>query len=454
MNHDDQPIIPAEPEPGATPSRSQASRVRRRRVRHLEVPKDAEGQSALIASLARRAYPSYELFVYALLCGAVLGLGFLLDSQAILLFGILLAPLMTPWVGMLLAIVTGSVKFFFETLAALLISAALIFISALLAGFASRIFLPLTFNNAFTHSHLWVPELVILTFGAILLTASFVRSEERPFLPSVLIAYAFFLPLSAGAFGLGSGVSGIWPTGILVSLVYLGWATVFGLLTLFVLRFKPSMGGLIFAILLGLAIIIAVWVAITGSAPEPILSEADGSANEAAVLEPTQALASNPTVELVVTQMASSTPLLLSDTQLVETATPPLAATPLSSTLAFTLPDTQTPTITLTIEPTPVYAKINANEGGGANLRKIPNGKFLAVLDNGTLVEVLPDIQEVTGVTWAHVVATKNGIRIEGWILQSVLVTATPVVNWQPSVTVTNTGTSIVPPVIGVTPAP
>ena len=233
-------------------------------MHHLEVPKDSEGQSALIASLARRAYPSYELFIYALICGAVLGLGFLLDSQAILLFGILLAPLMTPWVGMLLAIVTGSIKFFFETLAALLISAALIFISALLAGFASRIFLPLTFNNAFIHSHLWGPELVILTFGAILLTASFVRSEEKPFLSSVLIAYAFFLPLSAGAFGLGSGVPGIWPTGILVSLLYLGWATVFGLLTLFVLRFKPSMGGLIFAILLGLVIIVAVWIALIG----------------------------------------------------------------------------------------------------------------------------------------------------------------------------------------------
>ncbi len=452
MNYDDQPIIPAEPEPGATQSRSQASRVRRRRVRHLEVPKDAEGQSALIASLARRAYPSYELFIYALLCGAVLGLGFLLDSQAILLFGILLAPLMTPWVGMLLAIVTGSIKFFFETLAALLISAALIFISALLAGFASRIFSPLTSYNAFDRSHLWVPDLVILTFGAILLTASFVRSEERPFLPSVLVAYAFFLPLSAGAFGLGSNVPGIWPTGILVSLVYLGWATVFGLLTLFVLRFKPSMGGLLFSILLGLAIIVAIWIAITGSTPESILSEADGSANEAAVLESTQALASNPTVELVATQMASSTPL--SDMPRLETATPSPAVTPIPLTLAFTLPDTQTPTITLTIEPTPVYAKINANEGGGANIRKTPNGKFLAVLDNGTLVEVLPDIQEVTGVTWAHVVATKNGIRVEGWILQSVLVTATPVVNWQPSVTVTNTGTSIVPPVIGVTPVP
>jgi hypothetical protein len=452
MNYDNQPIIPTEPEPGATQSRAQASRVRRRRVRHLEVPKDAEGQSALIASLARRAYPSYELFIYALFCGAVLGLGFLLDSQAILLFGILLAPLMTPWVGMLLAIVTGSIRFFFETLVALLISAALIFISALLAGFAARIFLPLTFNNAFIHSHLWRPELVILTFGAILLTTSFVRSEERPFLPSVLIAYAFFLPLSAGAFGLGSGVPGIWPFGFLVFLVHLGLATVFGLLTLFVLRFKPSMGGLIFSILLGLIIIVAVWVALTGSAPV--------SANEAAVLEPAQAIASNPTVELVSTQMASSTPLPLSDTPRVDTATPSPAVTPVPLTLAFTLPATQTPTVTLTIEPTPIYAKINANEGGGANLRKMPNGKFLATLDNGALVEVLPDIQEVTGVTWAHVVATKNGIRIEGWILQSVLVTATPVVNWQPSVAVTSTGnatateTSIVIPVVDITPAP
>jgi len=447
MNYDDQPIIPTEPE---SQSRAQASRVRRRRVRHLEVPKDAEGQSALIASLARRAYPSYELFIYALFCGAILGLGFLLDSQAILLFGILLAPLMLPWVGMLLAIVTGSIRFFFETLAALLISAALIFISALLAGFASRIFAPLTFYNAFNRSHIWGPDLVIVTIGAILLTASFIRSEEKPFLPSVLVAYAFFLPLSAGAFGLGANVPGIWPTGIQVSLVYLGWATVFGLITLFVLRFKPSMGGLIFSILLGLTIIVAVWIALTGSVSTP--------ANDAVIPEPTQVLASTPTVELVAAQMASSTSLPLSDTPRIETVTSSPAVTPVPLTLTFALPATQTPTITLTIEPTPVYAKINANEGGGANLRKTPNGKFLAVLDNGTLVEVMSDIEEVTGVTWAHVVATKNGIRIEGWILQSVLVTATPIVNWQPSATVTNIDNAIaaetLTPTIGVTPAP
>ena len=451
MNYNYQPILPTEPEPDPTQNRAQPSRVRRRRVRHLEVPKDAEGQSALIASLARRAYPSYELFFYALICGAVLGLGFLLDSQAMLFFGILLAPLMTPWVGMLLSIVTGSIKFFFETLIALLISAVLIFISSLLAGFASRVFQPLTLNNAFTHSHLWIPELIILAFGAILLTASFVRSEEKPFLPSILIAYAFFIPLSAGAFGLGAGVPGIWPVGLYVSLVHLGLATVFGLLTLFALRFKPSMGGLIFAILLGLFIIVAIWVAIMGSSFE--------STNEAAALDANQTLASTPTVELVITQTASSTSqALITDTPLIETATP-ATVTPAPLTLEVTVSTTQS-TTTLTIEPTPVYARIKANEGGGAYLRKIPNGKFLATLDNDVQVEVLPDIQEVNGVTWVHVFATKNGVRLDGWLLQSVLVTATPVVNWQPSATPTitlsptPTETSIVIPILGVTPAP
>jgi hypothetical protein len=48
---------------------------------------------------------------------------------------------------------------------------------------------------------------------------------------------------------------------------------------------------------------------------------------------------------------------------------------------------------------------------------------------------VLPDVMEVNGVPWAHVIAVKFGTRMEGWILQSVLVTATPVPNWEPSST-------------------
>jgi len=45
--------------------------------------------------VAHRAYPSYELFVFALLCGAILGLGYFFASQAVLIFGIARA-LLTP----------------------------------------------------------------------------------------------------------------------------------------------------------------------------------------------------------------------------------------------------------------------------------------------------------------------------------------------------------------------
>jgi hypothetical protein len=89
----------------------------------------------------------------------------------------------------------------------------------------------------------------------------------------------------------------------------------------------------------------------------------------------------------------------------------------------------------LTIEPTPVYGKIASGEGGGVFLRKSPNGKFLATLDNDSIVEMFPDVREVNNVPWAHVIANLNGVRIEGWVIQSAVLYATPVADWQPSST-------------------
>ena len=148
--------------------------------------------------------------------------------------------LLTPWIGLLLSALTGSPRFFFETFAALLISSALIFLSGLLAGFAVRAFLPRTLNEAFLHSQLWWLDLIVLALGAVILTVSFVRSEDKPYLPSVMLAYELFLPLSASGFGLGSGVAGIWPNGMLVFLVHFAWAGLFGMVTLIALRFLPT----------------------------------------------------------------------------------------------------------------------------------------------------------------------------------------------------------------------
>jgi hypothetical protein len=143
-----------------------SARARRRRAqRRAYFPTDEAERAALFTHLARRAYPSYELFVFSIVSGVILGLGYFLDSQALLIFGILVAPLMTPWIGVSLATIAGSLRFFLQTVMAIFISSLIIFLSGWLAGFASRITPPRVFNEAFIHSRLWWPDIFMVTDG-------------------------------------------------------------------------------------------------------------------------------------------------------------------------------------------------------------------------------------------------------------------------------------------------
>jgi hypothetical protein len=431
MTFPNEPTQPPEPHPESRIS----ARARRRRARRTFFPKDAKGRAAVLATLAKRAYPSYELFVFSLLSGAVLGVGYIFDSYGILLLGILFAPLMVPWVGFVLSIISGTPRFFLQTFIGLIISALLIFGASGLAGLASRIILPHTFNAAFTLSRLWWPDLIVMALGAILLTISFVRSENKPYLPSVLVAYELFMPLSASGFGVGNGIGDLWPYGILVFIVHLAWATIFGLITLAILRFRPLSGlGYIFTLgVSGAMILTLFWLTnpAASQSPEPIAA--------ASLSTPTQAL-ELPSTGTPSTTPQSSTSILLGPTE-TESAPDSTAEgsegtiTPVPLTMNVTLPATETRTSTPEPEPTPIYAVIRAREGGGAYIRSEPGGNVIATLGNGSIVQILPGTQEQNGVLWIQIVATRNDIRVEGWIIQSVLETATPVPNWEPSET-------------------
>ena len=73
--------------PPPTPEPSEefvSSRARRRRAqRRAFFPSDEEGRASLFTHLARRAYPSYELFVFSLVSGAIIGLGYFLDFRSV-----------------------------------------------------------------------------------------------------------------------------------------------------------------------------------------------------------------------------------------------------------------------------------------------------------------------------------------------------------------------------------
>ena len=424
----------SQPHPEQPPEFISARARRRRALRRAQFPTDEAGRAELFVHLVRRAFPSYELFVFSFVAGAILGLGYLFNAQALLVFGILVAPLLTPWIGTTLSIVAGALRLFLQTLTALLISSLIIFLGSLLAGFASRQFQPLTLNEAFIHSRLWPLDLVALTIGAVLITISFVRSEDRPYLPSALLAYELFLPLSAAGFGLGSavGVGEIWPQGLFVFFVHLAWATFFGLITLFVLRFYPnSFGGFVFTglVLVGLLAVIVIytsfgnWIMLqTGLAPPPQGQE--------------RVIPMESTFTPSVIPSITPSPRTEQETPVIAAPASTSSRTPRPSSTPATLPATETPTTTVTAEPTPILAVIRASEGGGAFIREAPGGQALITLANGATVTIIPnDLQDVNGVIWVHVFAVVNDRRVEGWILQSLLQTATPVADWQPSPT-------------------
>ena len=97
----------------------------------------------------------------------------------------------------------------------------------------------------------------------------------------------------------------------------------------------------------------------------------------------------------------------------------------------------------MTFEVQSISGSVSASEGGGANLRQTPNGKYLMTLDNGTIVDIFPDFKIVSGVTWIHVFVSRNGQRVEGWLLESVVTYSTPAPNFNASATPTVGVTSV-----------
>lgn len=380
--------------------------ARRRRARRLLAPMDADERANFQNALALRVFPSFDFFLFSLLSGLVLGLGFLTNSQGFLLLGVLAAPVLTPLVGMALGTITGNFRFFSTNLVSLLISCLFISGGGFLAGYLHRYWQPVVIDQVQLSAQLSWINFVVLAVGAVFTilalaqTDSFETAKLQAAIPSVALAYGLFIPLCAAGFGLGSGIPHLWPDGLVVFSLHLAWGILLGALTLAFLGYRPltlfgyTLGGVLalvgVVLLFGLTGAGAVFGGKFGL-PTPVPPTA--TATSTATLTPTQ----------------TSTPV------------PPTAtATP---TMTFT--PTFTATITPTPSPTPFFLVVNTGSDQGMVIRQEPGGTVVGFLAEGDVVQVISETLEVDDINWVKIISPGE---VEGWVMARFLVppTATP----------------------------
>lgn len=397
-------LPPVEPLPPAGFELPPARRRRALREGRSRFETESE-RDAFINDLKRKATPSFEFFLFTFFCGIALGAAILFDSPALFILAALLAPFMSPIMGLGLSAVTGSVRFFLQSLASILLAGLIIFGLGAFSGWLSTLLHFSDFAQAYFHTELTIPDGILLVIGTVLTAVLFIRPRsQRPLVASAAIAYELYLPIGVAGFGLTSGAAHLSPNGLIVSTIHLAAIVFLVMVTLAFkkIRFRNAFGYLILSILILTGILVGFRLSgFLASPPLPIPAPSSSAPSETPAVTGTW------------------TPVI----------SPKTTATADLSTPTHTLIPTTTSTVTLTPLPTLVQAYIHVEDDTGARIRKEPSfsAPFLTSLLNGYLVYVLPDIVEEGGTTWVHIRLTDGR---EGWIVRTLLATATPAPEW------------------------
>lgn len=387
--------------------------ARRRRQRRMILPQDSSEQAEFLRELAREIVPSFDFFLFSLFAGAALGVAILLDAPALFVLAALIAPFMAPAVGIALGTVAGKGRFILQSLGSLATGSLIVFLCGALTGWAANLLPARAYQQVAFHSRFAWPDFVLLIIGAALTTYMIARApRQKPLVSSVAMAYGLYLPVGAAGFGLTSGIGGLWPDGLALFFNHLVWAVIAGIIVLAFLGLRPlTRAGIIAVVvyvLVGLAALSGALAALSqvNILPPAVTEQGAAASQPSATSAPTLPASPGPT------RLPSSTPV------------PAQNPTPTRS-----LVPTLTATITITPQPTPVWARINAMQGDGALVREKPdyNATVVSSVLNGTLVEILPEVDSSGGATWVHI-RLVNGK--DGWVVRSLLRTATPAPGW------------------------
>jgi uncharacterized hydrophobic protein (TIGR00271 family) len=466
--------------------------------RRITRPIDRERRGEVRVRLREASHPGFDFFLLVILSCTIATMGLLTDSVAIIIGAMLVAPLMSPILGLGLASITGDGHLLRDSIAGIIQGAVVAVLVSFLWTWLNRnlpfILLQEVPNEVLARTNPSPIDLTVAIAGGIAAAYALAQPHLSAALPGVAIATALMPPLCTIGVGLAMDrmdIAGGASLLFITNAVAIAFAAT---LVFFVLGFSPKPitltnrlpRSLVFAALLTLSLlgpltyisVNFVQQASDRREVETIVQEEVERILEAELVEldfrrVEDGLSMNITlrtprplyyqdsislqeaiagrlqqpVELVVNSIIAArldpkvpptptpTPTLGPSPTATRTATPTSTRT---STPTQTPTNTATPTATNTPTntPTPSLARVAQTLGRGLRLRQFPEGPIIGTMREGDYLIVLYGIDVVNGLVWIEVQDEDGRV---GWVPQmfTMVVTLTPTPSLTPSSTPT-----------------
>ncbi|MGB7093594.1 MAG: DUF389 domain-containing protein [Anaerolineales bacterium] len=457
-------------------------------------PIDKERQGEVRVRLRESSHPGFDFFLLVILSCTIATMGLLTNSVAIIIGAMLVAPLMSPILGMGMASITGDGHLLRDSISGVIQGAIVAIVVSFLWTWLNRslpfILLQEVPGEVIARTNPSPIDLTIAVAGGIAAAYALAQPHLSAALPGVAIATALMPPLCTIGVGLaldrmdiagGAGLLFVTNTVAIAFAATLVFSSLgFGPKAITAANRLPR--SLIFAALLTVTLMIPltyvsvnfVQEAKARHQIEEVVQEEverilDAELVELSIESEGDVLRMNMTlrtprplyyqdsialqediagrlqqpVELVINSVIVSqldpkipptftpTPTIGPSPTATRTATPTRTAT---ATATQTPTNTLTPTATNTATntPTPSVALVDQTLGRGLRLRQYPEGPIIGTMREGDPLIVLYGIQTVNGLVWIEVI-DKDG-RV-GWVPQmfTVIVTVTPTPSTTPS---------------------
>ncbi|MCJ7434200.1 MAG: DUF389 domain-containing protein [Anaerolineales bacterium] len=445
----------------------------RQRIRHfIHTLPDSE-RDQVIEEISQTTSSSFDFFLLVILSCSIATMGLITNSPAVIIGAMLVAPLMSPIIGLGLASITGNGRLAETALSALLRGAGLAILLSVIMTVINRnlpfVVLQELPAEVLARTHPSPIDLVIALAGGLAAAYAMTRPNISAALPGVAIATALMPPLCTVGVGLALerwDVAGGAALLFITNAITIAFAAA---LVFFLRGFAPkrrseskhASRALLISAILTLALLVPLSVysikffneANENRRINEVIAQQVSRLNGSELVE-LNVQHTTSGLEMVITVRTGTPlryeqvialqkaivddlqqPVSLKMNQVFAERLDPLIPPTFTPTVQFTPTPTLTPTVTLTptliptathtITPTPGLVQVSNGILPPFKLYQSPNGPVIGKIIRGQTLTLLYDKQDVNGLIWLNVMDSEGRV---GWVPEMYLhpITATP----------------------------